>query len=195
MSTPSLFYVALTMVAAAATLPMVARQTPSLDSRIVAPQGARNAFTSQQRPELRTQMTSLQDMHERLVAAGPRGERRALMAESAHLMSDGVALMRRLSLALVSAAAESGEVRSEFITQTQSDMISDYLGLMELLVQLKGDREAIAIPVAPTIDAEPSEIQSSPPAPALARVMSLARSDAYVVGFPSRGSEAETYST
>jgi len=32
MSTPSLFYVALTMVAAAAMLPMVARQTPSLGS-------------------------------------------------------------------------------------------------------------------------------------------------------------------
>ena len=156
MSTVSLFYVALTMVAAAAALPIVATPGSSLDARIDAPQGSATSSTSPQRPELQSQMSSLRDMHERLSAAGSVADRRALMAESDRVMSDGVGLMRQLKQGLGSAVAESGEVRSAYVTQDVSDKISAYLGLMELLIQLKGDREATTGPAAPTTEAGPS---------------------------------------
>ncbi len=156
MSTASLFYVALTMVAAAAALPIVAKPGSSLDARIVAPQRSATSSTSPRRPELQSQMSSLREMHERLSAAGSVAERRALLAESDRVMGDGVALMRQLKQGLGSAVAESGEVRSAYITQAVSDKISDYLGLMELLVKLKGDREAPEGPAAPMLQAEPS---------------------------------------
>jgi hypothetical protein len=112
-------------------------------------------------------------MHERLSAAGSVADRRALLAESDRVMGDGVALMRQLKQGLGSAVAESGEIQSAYITQEASDKISDYLGLMELLIQLKGDRDAIKGPAAPTMDAEPSantSLSSAAPAAIAARL-------------------------
>jgi len=166
MSAPRLFYVALALVAVAAAVPILAAQAFSSNVKFEAPLSPVLTRTSSELSEFRTQMASLRDMHERLTAAKSESELQALMAQSERVMSEGVTLMHRQRLGLGPAVAESAEIRTEFITQAESNRITDYLGLMELLVQLKEDRDAIAMPATPSLATEPSAIQSLTRTPA-----------------------------
>ena len=83
-------------------------------------------------------------------SAGSGDERRAPVVESEHGMREGVAFMHRLKLDLGSAVVQSGEIRSKSVTQTESEKITDDLGLMELPVQVKGGRNAVGKLAAPT---------------------------------------------
>jgi hypothetical protein len=187
MSMPRMFVVAAAVVAAAATLPILAIQSLSLQPPQAVAQDPAGSMGPPQRPELRAQIAALRDMRERLAQAGTGTERRALVNESERVMSDGVALMRRLKLDLASVVSESGEIRTRSITQAESDKITDYLGLMELLVQLKGDRDAV--PAAPRGNGQPSAIQSPWRSPA--SVKSFARAARNSDGRAGTGSAAE----
>jgi hypothetical protein len=144
MSMPPLFFVALALVSAAAALPMLAARPLPLESRFEGSQDLTASVESAEHPDLRTQMASLRGMHERLIAAGSDDDRHALLVESERVMSDGVVMMRRMKSALP--VSQSGEITSEFVTEGESDAIKDFLGLMELLVQLKEDQDAIIAP-------------------------------------------------
>jgi hypothetical protein len=115
-------------------------------------------------------MVSLRDMHERMVAVVSLGERRALLAESERVMSEGVAMLRRMKPGL--AVSESGKVISEFVTEADSDAIKDFLGLMELLVQLKDDQNLLMTPASPTQPARPARIQPASPLPVSVKAFS-----------------------
>jgi len=160
MSTLRLFYVASALVAAAAALPILATQTASLTGASGVGLSSVSPRTSPEHPELRIQMASLRDMHERLTVAGHGSGHPDLMNESERVMGEGVALMRRLKLGLGSAVAESGAVRTLSVTQAESDRITDYLSLMELLILLKEDRDAMAQPGAAGPTTERSTVQS-----------------------------------
>lgn len=167
MSTPPLFLVALAVVSAAAVLPMLASPALSVESRFGASQSPVASMTSPEHPDLRTQMAALRDIHERLIAAGSEDDRRALLTESERDMSEGVAMMRRMKLTLPVSA--SGEVNAEFVTEAESNAIKDFLGLMELLVQLKEDQNAIIAPSSR--HTEPVQAIRIPPASPLRRVV------------------------
>jgi hypothetical protein len=150
MPTSRLLSVALAMVAAAAAFPMMATRTLPQDPRLPATGASDASLTMPQRQALRSQMTTLLDLHERLPAARSREERIAWLARSERVMSEGVALMRSMKRTLP--VAESGELNSPFVTEAESYAINDFLALMDLLVQLRNDQNGLA---APTTPAEP----------------------------------------
>ena len=168
MSTSSHFFVALCVVAAAAALPiLVTRPSPQDPAapfapfEIAASLSARQpvldaALTAQPEAQLQTQMAGLRDMRTRLAAAKSDDERSALLAESEQLLSDGVALMRRLKRNLP--VSESGTLIPDVVTAAQSADIEGFLGLTELLVELKADCDALLAPPHPTRPAAPLRI-------------------------------------
>jgi hypothetical protein len=164
MSMSRLFLVALALVSASAVFTMLTSEALQVDPGTESAQRAVAGWSTPVWPDLPAQMASLQDMHQRFAAAQSDDERRVLLAQSERVMSEGVAMMRRMKAHLP--ASDTGRLVSEFVSESESTAVVNFLSLMELLVQLKGDREAIVTPAGPTEPAQPARIHPSAPAPA-----------------------------
>jgi hypothetical protein len=162
MSTSRLFFVALAMVSASAVFSLLTSEALTLDSAASATRRPVAAWSPPDGLDLPSQMASLQDMHERLAAARSDDERRLLLARSERVMSEGVAMMRRMKPRLP--VSEAGKVASKFVTESEIDAVRNFLGLMELLVQLKEDQDALITPTDPTEPIQPNQFQPKLPA-------------------------------
>lgn len=99
------------------------------------------------RTDVAEQVSAMREMHRRMSAARSPEARVALMPESDRLMQEGLVLMRSLKPGLP--AKDSGELISGgkdtggAITQAQAESVQEFLGLMEMLIEMKGDRDSV----------------------------------------------------
>jgi hypothetical protein len=83
------------------------------------------------------QMKSMQDMHEKMMAAKTPEERRALMADHMKVMKDGMAMMGGMS---------AGGGKSGTSMPMDSDMMSMRMDMMQMMMQMMMDRDETQAP-------------------------------------------------
>lgn len=86
--------------------------------------------------QMDTRMKSMQEMHERMMAAKTPPERQALMAEHMKAMQDGMAMMGQMK---PPAGKSPGMPMSP-------EMMGKRMDMMEMMMQLMMDREAARAP-------------------------------------------------
>jgi hypothetical protein len=79
------------------------------------------------------QMKSMQEMHDKMMAAKTPDERQALMAEHMKVMRDGMAMMGGMS---------PGSGKSGSTMPMGSDMMGQRMDMMQMMMQMMMDREA-----------------------------------------------------
>lgn len=85
------------------------------------------------------QVAAMREIHQKLlVAPSPKG-RVVIVAASTDVMSRGVIMMRKMRSALQTDAI--GGFVSETITEAHAEDVPYFLGLMSLLIEMKGDQE------------------------------------------------------
>jgi hypothetical protein len=105
---------------------------PAPDARAPSSQPDRRAFD--------LQLDSMRAMHRKMLSVTSVEARRSLLDDSAQIMSDGVSMMRRMKAGLPTTA--TGEPLSDVISPAEYERVRDFMLLMELLVEMKGDRDA-----------------------------------------------------
>lgn len=92
------------------------------------------------------QLLAMRDLHELALTATTPQTRESIVRESGPVMHAGVSMMLRMKSALPTSVPATGVVTSENITEPEAKLVTDFLQLMELLVQMKSDNEAAAHP-------------------------------------------------
>jgi len=85
------------------------------------------------------QMSAMQDMHERMMAARTPDERAALMKEHMKVMQDGMAMMGRM---------KGGGMGMDGGMSASPDLMGKRMDMMEMMMQMMMDREAARPPAA-----------------------------------------------
>ena len=92
--------------------------------------------SAQTRTQLNTKMKSMQEMHDKMMAAKTPEERQALMGDHIKTMQDGMAALGQMK------GAVGGGMSSS------SDMMNHRMDMLEMMVQMMMDRESARTPAA-----------------------------------------------
>jgi hypothetical protein len=91
------------------------------------------------------QMRTMQDMHQKMMAAKTPSERAALMQEHMKAMQGGMAMMGQMR---GTSPQESGKSSMPGGMSMQHDMMQRRMDMMEMMMQMMMDREAARPPAA-----------------------------------------------
>lgn len=151
-----LYSTATALFALGVLLPPAAPRRPErLSSGAVIPASLAVAPTRHRPAALDSQMATMREIHLRLQAAPSPEARAIIVAGSSDVMGRGVVMMRQMRSALPTDAL--GRFVSESITEAQAEDVRDFLGLMSLLIEMKGDQESDRA-AAPSHMREPASI-------------------------------------